>query len=79
MKARIYHKSNCPFCQKSLAILAEHNIETEDFEISHDPELRTQIAESVGGYRTVPMIFLDDEFIGGCSELQALETEGKLD
>ena len=78
MKAKIYYKSACPFCQKALQILANHNIETESFEVSNNPELREKISSSVGGYQTVPMIFIDDNFIGGCSELQSLESKGKL-
>jgi len=78
MKAEIYIKPTCPYCQKALAILNDKAIETEVHDVSSDPELRAEIAESVGGYRTVPMIFLDGEFIGGCSDLQALEAKGSL-
>lgn len=78
MKAILYTKPTCPFCQRAKALLAEKGIEYEDHDISSNPALRAEISASVGGYRTVPMIFLDDEFIGGSSELQALAAEGKL-
>ena len=32
-----------------------------------------------GGLTTVPQIFIDDEHIGGCDELMALEFAGHLD
>ena len=31
------------------------------------------------GRRTVPQIFIDDQPIGGCDDLHALEASGKLD
>ena len=32
-----------------------------------------------GGLTSVPQIFIDDEHIGGCDELMALEFAGHLD
>lgn len=79
MKAKLYTKPTCPFCNKAKALLEAKGIEFEDHDISKDPELRAEVSASVGGYNTVPMIFIDGEFIGGNSELQALETIGKLE
>jgi glutaredoxin 3 len=31
------------------------------------------------GCRTVPQIFIADQFIGGCDDLYTLERQGKLD
>lgn len=78
MKAVIYTKPTCPFCVQAKATLKERGIEFEDHDVESNPELRAEISDSVGGYRTVPMIFLDGEFIGGNSELQALDADGKL-
>ncbi len=78
MKALIYTKPICPFCIRAKEILTAHDIEFKDLDVSSDLELRQKISDSVGGYRTVPMIFLDEKFIGGYSELQALEAAGKL-
>lgn len=78
MKAVIYVKPTCPFCVRAKDLLLKRGIEIEEHDISNDPELRTWISDSVGGYKTVPMIFLNDEFIGGCSELQFLDAQGGL-
>lgn len=78
MKAKLYTKPTCPFCIKAKEVLTQKNIKFEDFDVSTDPKLRAKISDSVGGYSTVPMIFLDDEFIGGFSELKALDNAGKL-
>jgi len=78
MKAKLYTKPTCPFCIRAKELLTERGIEYEDIDVSKDPELRAEVAESVGGFRTVPMIFLDEKFIGGFSDLQALDAKGSL-
>jgi len=78
MKAKIYTKPTCPFCIKAKELLTARGIEFEEFDVSHDAKLRAEVSESVGGYNTVPMIFLDGEFVGGNSELQGLDAQGGL-
>lgn len=78
MNAKIYIKPTCPHCARTVTTLKEKNIETEIIDVSQNPTLRQEVSESVGGYRTVPMIFLDGEFIGGNSDLQALVAQGKV-
>ena len=69
MKARIYIKPTCPFCKRAIALLDQKGIETKIFDVSKNPELRAEISQSVGGFRTVPMVFIDEQFIGGCDDL----------
>lgn len=78
MEAKIYIKPSCPFCVKAEAVLKAHNIKCEVFDVTSNPKLRAEVSASVGGYNTVPMIFLDDKFVGGYSELQTLISAGKL-
>jgi len=78
MKAEIYTKPTCPFCIRAKAILSDKGIEYVDHDVSNDPVLRAQASEKAGGHSTVPMIFLDGKFIGGCSELQGLVAAGEL-
>lgn len=78
MKAEIYTKPTCPFCIQAKALLQERNIEYVDHDVSNNAELRAQASAKAGGHSTVPMIFLEGKFIGGCSELQALDSQGKL-
>lgn len=37
------------------------------------------MAERANGYRTVPQIFINDQHIGGCDEIYALDGKGELD
>jgi glutaredoxin 3 len=42
------------------------------------PEVRIELMQRTN-HRTVPQIFINDQFIGGFDQLYALEREGKLD
>ena len=42
------------------------------------PEVRVELMQRTN-HRTVPQIFIGDQFIGGFDQLYALEREGKLD
>ena len=48
-------------------------------EIQAEPDQRDVMIERAGGRTTVPQIFIDDQHIGGCDDLLALEAQGKLD
>ena len=40
---------------------------------------RQEMIQRANGRTTVPQIFIDGQHIGGCSDLLALESDGKLD
>jgi glutaredoxin 3 len=42
-------------------------------------DLRKAMRSRAAGRTSVPQIFIDDEHIGGCDELMALESAGHLD
>lgn len=69
-KATVYTTTYCSYCQAAKQLLTEHNIEFEEVALDDKPELRAELAEANGGWRTVPMIVLDDKFIGGYQELR---------
>ena len=74
MKITIYSSPNCPYCHGAKQLLDSKNLPYEDIDLSQNPDLRTELSER-HQYFTVPMIFIDDEFIGGYSELQARESQ----
>ncbi len=75
MKAIVWSKDQCPYCDQAKALLASRNIEFEERNVSQD-WTREQLLEAVPTARTVPQIFLDEELVGGFNELrQRLTTE----
>lgn len=79
MKAiKIYTSTSCPYCIGAKEMLRQKNIPFEEIDVSTDFELRQKLSDENDGYQTVPMIFVDGEFIGGFTELQKLDHNGGL-
>lgn len=75
----IYTKPTCPFCVRAKMLLAQKGVKYTEIDIAAQPELRDEmIAKANGGY-TVPQIFINDQHIGGCDDMFALEQSGRLD
>jgi len=80
----IYTKAYCPFCTHAIALLehkllAHPSMKVEKISIDGDMSLREKMIERSNGGYTVPQIFIDDEHIGGCDQLVALERNNQLD
>ena len=69
MKAIVYGKNNCIWCERSKYLLEENSIEFEYRNIEEEPKYREELAEKLPTARTVPQIFLDDEYVGGFTQL----------
>ena len=69
MKAIVWSKDQCPYCDQAKALLTSRNIEFEERNVSHD-WTREQLLEAVPNARSVPQIFLDEELVGGFHELR---------
>ncbi|AJC49046.1 glutaredoxin [Allofrancisella guangzhouensis] len=81
MKVKIYTKTGCPFCIKAKQwfdqngisyqeTILDNNQERNDFydKMNQSGKVKTHI-------RTVPQIFIDNEHIGGFTDLQANESK----
>ena len=69
MKAVVWSKYNCPFCDQAKSLLTLKGIEFEERKIG-DGYTREDLLEEVPAARTVPQIFLDGELVGGFTELK---------
>lgn len=69
MKAIVWSKYHCPYCDQAKALLKQKDIEFEERKIG-DGWTKEDLLEAVPTARTVPQIFLDDQLIGGFTELQ---------
>jgi glutaredoxin len=70
MKAIIWSRENCPFCVQAKTLLEQKGIEFEERKIG-EGYTKEDLLEAVPTARTVPQIFLDDELVGGFTELRA--------
>jgi glutaredoxin len=69
MKAIVWSKYQCPYCDQAKALLNQKGIEFEERKIG-DGWTKEDLLEAVPTARTVPQIFLDEQLIGGFTELK---------
>lgn len=74
MKAIVWSKYHCPYCDQAKALLTSKGIQFEEKKIG-DGYTKEELLEAVPTARTVPQIFLDGELIGGFNELRTKLTE----
>ncbi|MEC4894478.1 MAG: glutaredoxin 3 [Oscillatoria sp. PMC 1051.18] len=75
----IYTWSRCPFCIRAKGLLDRKGVDYTEYCIDGDAKGREEMIARANGRTSVPQIFIDQEHIGGCDNLYALEAEGKLD
>lgn len=78
-KVVMYTTAICPFCVRAKALLKKKGVAFEEIDLNEQPERRAEMMDKSDGRRTVPQIFINDQHVGGCDDLHALETEGRLD
>jgi glutaredoxin len=69
MKAIVWSKHHCPYCDQAKALLTQKGIEFEERKVG-DGYTKEDLLEAVPTARTVPQIFLDGNLIGGFTELK---------
>ena len=70
MKTVIWTKNDCFYCHMAKNLLELNDIEYEERNIESNEWSRADMLEAVPDAKTVPQIFMDDEYIGGFTELQ---------
>ena len=74
-KITIYTTNNCPYCQMAKQLLSQLNCEYKE-ELLVGEELK-QLKEKTK-MMTVPQIFIEEELIGGYTELATLVSTNKF-
>ena len=74
----VYTTEYCPYCIRAKALLAKKSVAFTEVNVEDRPELRSWLV-SASGQRTVPQIFINNESIGGFTEMAELDREGELD
>jgi glutaredoxin 3 len=76
-KAIIYTKDNCPYCVRAKNLFKSLGAEFEEINLEHEPEKRHELSQKYQ-WRTIPMIVVGDQFLGGFDDTYELHREGKL-
>lgn len=77
-RVELYLWTYCPFCVRAKELLEEKNIPYREVVLDGDDEKKRALYEKTG-QNTVPFIFINGDFIGGYTELKALEDQGELE
>jgi glutaredoxin 3 len=78
-KIEIYTWQFCPFCIRAKGLLNRKGVEFIEYSIDGDEAARDLMSQKTGGKRSVPQVFIDDNYIGGCDDIHALDAQAKLD
>ena len=69
-KAIIWTKTVCPYCVNAKNLLKTKGIDYEERNIQEGEWTREQLLEAVPGARTVPQVFINDEYVGTYEHLK---------
>ena len=77
--ATIYTTAICPYCTRAKKILVSKGISFQEIDVTDNDAAREQLVKDSGGAKTVPQIWIGDEHVGGCGDLEELIDEGRLE
>ena len=78
-KVVIYTSSLCGFCYKAKSLLKRRNILFDEINVDINYEKKKEMVSRSNGRTSVPQIFFDKQYIGGCDELYKLDQENRLE
>ena len=73
-KVEIYSKSNCSYCVMAMNFFDSKGIKYDVYS-TDNPEIFNEMLKRNPSARTLPQIFIDDELIGGYTDLIGNYTE----
>ena len=77
-KVVMYVVDWCSYCARARSLLGSKGVAVEEIDVDALPGARAEMLARCGR-STVPQIFIGDEHIGGCEELDTLDAAGHLD
>jgi glutaredoxin 3 len=77
-KVLIYTKTVCPYCDAAKNLFEKLGVAFEAINLDGQNELRAKLSAENGGFRTVPMIFINDKFMGGFDDVNKIHQQGEL-
>lgn len=69
MKATVWSKYNCTFCDQAKALLKQKGYQVTENKIG-DGYTKEELLEAVPTARAVPQIFINEDYVGGFTELK---------
>lgn len=77
-KIQLYKKNPCPYCDRAINLLNSKEVPFEIIDLTDDMDQLMKI-KNQWGWKTVPVIIINDKLIGGYTDLKDLDESGELD
>ncbi len=68
----------CGFSAHTVEILRAHDAEFESVDVLADPAVREGV-KRYSNWPTIPQVYIDGKFVGGCDIVHELHERGELD
>lgn len=78
-RVEVYTWQTCPYCIRAKMLLKWKGVDFTEYKIDGDGAARLKMADRANGSKSVPQIFINDQHVGGCDDLYALDRRGGLD
>lgn len=73
----IYTKDFCPYCVKAKNYFESNGIAYEEIDLANDFDKINELKQRTG-FMTLPQIFVDDQFVGGYTDMMQKIESGEL-
>lgn len=77
-KVEIYSSAHCPYCVMAKQLLDRKGVSYDEIRVDLDPSKREEMMKK-SRQRTVPQIFINNESVGGYTDIVALDRAKRLD
>jgi len=77
-RVAIYTTPWCPYCHRAKSLLTRKGVAFDEINADGRPDLRRWLT-GVSGQDTVPQVFINNEPVGGYTDIASLDRAGKLD
>jgi len=77
-KIEVYSSGHCPYCVMAKKLLDSKGVDYTEIRVDLDPSKR-EVMMKRSRQRTVPQIFINNDAIGGYTDLLALNQSKQLD
>lgn len=74
----VYSSAQCPYCVMAKQLLQRKGVAFKEIRVDLEPAKREEMMQK-SQRRTVPQIFINDQAVGGYTDLLAIERANKLD
>jgi glutaredoxin 3 len=74
----VYSSAHCPYCVMAKQLLERKGVAYKEIRVDLEPAKREEMMQK-SKQRTVPQIFINDQPVGGYTDLLAIDRANKLD